>query len=256
MDELSLRALVVRVSDFGEYDKILTLLSEEKGIVSVSVKGGKSLKSKFSALSEMFSYGVFNVRRTGKYYYLFDGELVEDFYALRSDIVKLSLASYFCEVATALSPEGVADAELLKLTLNALYAVCYMDTPKELVKGAFEFKASVLAGYMPELERCAVCGRDTADMMYIDTRNGRILCDRCLGLDSEVNGLDSVSILLPVPEGVLAAFRYLSECPVKKFLSFRLADSEMRDFEITSEKYLINHMEREFYTLDFYKSVL
>lgn len=256
MDELSVHGLVVKAGDFGDYDRIITLLTEEKGIISVSVKGGKSLKSKFSSLSDAFIYGVFNIRKTGKYFYLFDGECVEDFYSLRYDIKKLALASYICDVAAALTPEGTSDPEILKLTLNSLYALTYKDTPTELIKGAFEFKAATVTGYMPSLDCCDVCGRTEGEMMYIDTRQGRLLCDSCLRLDGNVSGLQSVNILLPVPPAVLRVLRYLSECPGNRFLSFRLQGGALHDFSLTCEKYLINHLERDFYTLTFYKSLI
>lgn len=256
MEIICVHALVVRVSDAGENDKLLTLLTVENGIMTVSVKGGRSLKNKNAALSQQFCYGTYNLKASSKFFHVFDGELSEDFYPIRTDIVKLSLASYICDVASELSPEGVGDNELLRLTLNALYALAYKGMPHEVVKAAFEFKAASIAGFMPELDCCAVCGTVESDMMYLDTRNGSLLCEDCLSLDGSVNGLDTSSVILCVPRGTLDALRFISTSPVNKFLSFRLCESEMKDFIVTSEKYLINHLEREFNTLRFYKSML
>ena len=68
MEELSVKALVVKSVDFGEFDKLLTLVTEDKGKLTVTVKGGKSLRSKFVSVSEPFTYAFFNLRKSKKYF--------------------------------------------------------------------------------------------------------------------------------------------------------------------------------------------
>lgn len=256
MEELAVKALVVKATDFGDFDKLLTIVTEDKGKMSVTVKGGKSLKSKFVAVCEPFTYAVLNIRRTNKYFYVYDSELLEDFYPLRDSIEKFSLASYICDVASDVSLEGVNDPEILQLTLNALWALAYKETPLAVLKGAYEFKTAVVCGFMPDLACCDICRKEDFSAMYIDTRGGRLLCDDCLKLGHMRNGLDEASILLPVSASVLEALRFIAASPIKRFLSFKLSDDEMRDFSTACEKYLINHLEKDFFTLSFYKSVV
>lgn len=257
MDELTVKALVVKSVDYGDFDKLLTLVTEDKGKLTVTVKGGKSLRSKFMSVSEPFTYAIFNLRKRNKYYYLYDSDLVEDFYPLRDSIEKLSLAAYICDIASELSLEGISDPEILKLSLNTLYALAYKEEyGKAVIKGAFEFKAAVIGGFMPDLSGCELCSKNDAESFYLDIRGGRLLCDRCLSLGSEVNGLDQNSIIVPVTVPVVLAFNYIAVSPIQKFLSFRLDESELITFSAAAEKYLINHLEKEFYTLDFYKSII
>ncbi len=256
MEELSVKALVVKSVDYGEFDKLLTLVTEDKGKLTVTVKGGKSIRSKFVSVSEPFTYAFFNLRKSNKYYYVYDSDLLEDFYPLRDSIEKLSLAAYFCDIASEISLEGISDPEVLKLTLNALYALGYKDYSMILVKGAFEFKAAVISGFMPDLNCCEICGKDCVENMYIDVRGGRLLCEECISLGSERTGLEPSSVILCVTPAVICAMNYLAVCPIQKFLSFRLDESEHVPFGSACEKYLINHLEKEFYTLDFYKSLL
>ncbi len=255
MNVLTLNGLVVRSTDFGDYDKMLTLLTKEKGIISVTVKGGKSIRSRFSSVSELFCYAIYNLKKSGNYYYIYDGSVIEGFYPLRNDIAKLALATYICDVATSLSPEGVCDPDILQLALNTLHALTYRDISKTMIKASFEFKVAVLAGYMPDLECCSVCSKQNDNIMFLDTKNGRLLCSSCLSLDGSVNGVDVNSVLLRLPNGALQALRYLCSCSINRFLSFRLSDSDAHDFTITCEKYLINQLEREFHSLSFYKSI-
>ena len=44
MDQIKTKAIVLRSTAFGDHDKMLTLLGETTGKISVVAKGGKSLK--------------------------------------------------------------------------------------------------------------------------------------------------------------------------------------------------------------------
>lgn len=257
MEELTVKALVVKSVDYGDFDKLLTLVTEDKGKLTVTVKGGKSLRSKFVSVSEPFTYAAFNLRKSNKYFYVYDSDLLEDFYLLRDSIEKLSLAAYICDVTSELSLEGISDPEILQLSLNTLYALAYKDGYDiRQIKGAFEFKAAVIAGFMPDLSGCELCSEYNGETMYLDVRGGRLLCESCLTLGSEITGLDQSSVIVPVTLPVIMAFVYIATSRIQKLLSFRLDMGEMPLFASAAEKYLINHLEKDFYTLNFYKSLL
>ena len=255
MEEVNVKGLVLKASDLGENDKILTIMTEDKGKLTATIKGGKSLKSRFISVSEPFTYASFGLRRSTKYFYLYDGELIDDFYPLREDLIKMSLASYICDIANELSLEGAEDNALLKLTLNALYALAYKEAECEKVKAAYEFKAAVLAGYMPEISCCGVCGKEPEDDSFIDAASGTLTCSECMTLPSEKTGITSSSIILPLSKPPLLALRFLEKAPIQRFLSFNLK-ADMKLLTNFCEKYLSCHLEKDFYTLGFYKSLL
>ena len=255
MEELNVKGLIVKESDFGENDKLLTLITEDRGKLLVTVKGGRSLRNKFVSVAETFSYGTFGLRKTSKYFHLFDAELIDDFYPIREDLVKMSLGYYVCDIADFLALEGVADEALLKLTLNALYALAYKDVPARIVKAAYEFKAAVIAGFMPDLESCSVCGENTGDESFVNASSGALICSDCMTKPGSVTGISASSLILPLNKGALDALRYLEECPIQRFLSFRL-DGNDSLFTSFCEKYLVCHLEKELYTLTFLKTIM
>ncbi len=254
MEELNVKGLVLKASDLGEHDKLLTVMTEEKGKVLATIKGGKSLKSRFMSVSEPFIYASFGLRRSSKFFYLFDSDVIDDFYPIREDIFKMSLASYICDIANELSLEDSPDPDLVKLTLNALYALAYKDSDIGIVKSAYEFKAAVISGYMPEISCCSVCGRDPEDDSFIDAASGTLICSDCITLPREKTGITPASVVLPITRTALLALRYLETCPINRFLSFRL-NSDVGVFSNVCEKYLSCHLEKDFYTLTFYKSL-
>lgn len=71
---------------------------------------------------------------------------IEMFPELRTDIVLLSLASYFAQLAEVLSQEDAASPALLPLILNALYALAKLKKPPQLVKAATELRLAAPCG--------------------------------------------------------------------------------------------------------------
>ena len=167
------------------------------------------------------------------------------FAELGSDIELLSLASYFAQAAEVLSQEDAGSGEVLSLTLNALYALAKLHKPQDLVKAAFELRLACIGGYEPDLTGCAVCGR--ADCGRFLVSGGCLQCLEC-GLGEGLS--------LPVSAGCLAAMRYITGCAAKRLFSLSVDGPARKELTDAAETYLVTQLERGFYTLDFYKSLL
>ena len=260
MEQIRVRGVVVRETQSGEYDKILTVITEEMGRISVSGKGVRSLKSKHMPATQLFCYSSFVLRKSHGYYYISDSALMESFFDLRLDLNKLALASYLCDVAAEMAVEGVGDEELMQLTLNTLYALA---NKKQLsltqIKAAFELRCASVEGFRPNLSSCDVCEAGEDKKFYMDVMNGRILCSDCLHKIRHTDDLvddGTAHIYLRLTPAVLEAMRYTIYAPANRYLSFTLSEDEMKLYASVCEKYLLNHIEHGFYSLEFYKSLL
>lgn len=237
--------LVVRQVNYKDNDQILTVLTKEHGLMTLKARGVRSRSSRLKGACQLLAYSEFTVFENRGFHTIDEANAIQMFSELRTDIELLSLASYFAQVAEVLSQEDMPNPELLSLTLNALYALCRRLCTPELVKAAFELRAACLGGYTPELSGCAVCGDPEPDRF--DVRGGILCCASC----SAGEGLR-----LPVSPGSLAAMRYLVSCDAKRLFSFRLEGRAVKELCDLTETYLQTQLERGFYTLDFYKSLL
>lgn len=237
--------LVVRQVNYKDNDQILTVLTKEHGLMTLKARGVRSRSSCLKGACQLLAYSEFTVFENRGFHTIDEANAIQMFPELRTDIELLSLASYFAQVAEVLSQEDMPNPELLSLTLNALYALCRRLCTPELVKAAFELRAACLGGYTPELSGCAVCGDPEPDRF--DVRGGILCCASC----SAGEGLR-----LPVSPGSLAAMRYLVSCDAKRLFSFRLEGRAVKELCDLTETYLQTQLERGFYTLDFYKSLL
>ena len=221
--------LVVRQVNYKDNDQILTVLTKEHGLMTLKARGVRSRSSRLKGACQLLAYSEFTVFENRGFHTIDEANAIQ----------------MFAQVAEVLSQEDMPNPELLSLTLNAFYALCRRLCTPELVKAAFELRAACLGGYTPELSGCAVCGDPEPDRF--DVRGGILCCASC----SAGEGLR-----LPVSPGSLAAMRYLVSCDAKRLFAFRLEGRAMKELCDLTETYLQTQLERGFYTLDFYKSLL
>ncbi len=262
MTEIKKNGLVIQEKDLGENDKLLTVLTERYGKVFVVAKGAKSVRNRHMASCQLFSYATFGLRKRGNYYYIVDSDLIVSYYNIRTDITKLALASYICDVVNDVVQEGNNEDAILKLTLNTFFAIAKNKKPLELIRAAFELRISTESGFAPNLDACSQCESTDISLSYFDIVNGIIYCEKCknnlfyANAENEFSERGLSKPIAIISSSVLAAMRYVINCRPERFLSFNLQEDELHSFYDVAEKFLLNQLERGFYSLDFYKTLL
>ena len=245
---LTTKALVLRETNYKESDKILTLLTEQEGKLSVSARGCRKKNSPIAAACQLLVWAEFTLYEFQGRWAVKETASERLFDGVRTDVEKLSLASFLAEVTEVLAGEGQPDPGLLSVTLNCLHALDKLSVPPAQVKTAFEWRAMALAGYEPQLERCGVCLREQPNEPHFHLEAGTVHCAACR------NRLEE-GISMPLTVSALAALRHIVWGPRKRLLSFRLDGDGIKRLSEASEAYLLTRLERGFRTLDFYKSI-
>ena len=244
---LTIQGLVLRVTNYNDTDSLLTVLTRDRGKMTLKARGLRRKNSPLSAPCQLLTYSEFTVFENRGYFSTNEGISIEIFAGLRKDLQKLSLGTYFAQVAELVCMEDTPNPELLSLVLNCLYGLSALDLPENQVKAVFEMRVACIAGYMPDLSGCCSCGRNLPDLFNIS--QGHLVCRECLNRD---NG----GIRVPVSTAALAAMRYITQCHEKKLFSFYADDESLEQLTQVTEAYLTMQLERGFSTLDFYKSLL
>lgn len=238
------RGLVLRGTDTKETDRILTVLTHELGLITVIAKGARSRRSRYAAVCRNLAYGELTLSRSGRWYYLTEGATLELFPGLTADIGKLALGAYFAELTEAVCTEGEDTGALLRLLLNALYALSCLDRPARLIKVGFTWRLMALSGFAPLTDACAVCGKEPEEPL-LDTLHGVVHCARC-----PTEGLS-----VPLTRAALAALDYILTCDPKRLYHFTLERGSLRLLDHAAEAFTAAQLERSFHTLNYYKSV-
>ncbi|MBR6596008.1 MAG: DNA repair protein RecO [Oscillospiraceae bacterium] len=244
---LNIQAIVLRVTDYNDRDALLTVLSRNHGKLTIKARGLRRKNSPLIAPCQLLAFGEFTLFEYRGQYTINEAHSIELFTPLRRDLTKLSLGTYFAQVAEVISQEDLPNPELQSLVLNSLFALSKLNLPEPLVKSVFELRAACLAGYTPDLFGCHICGIQTPERF--DLAAGQLECRKCRSAES--NG-----IRMPVTPGLLEAMRYICLCDPKKLFSFSVGSDTAEQLSALTEGYLSTQLERGFSALDFYKSLL
>ena len=115
---LTTKGLVLRVTDYNDRDALLTILTDKHGKLTVKARGLRRKNSPLIAPCQLLAYGEFTLFEYRGMYTVNEASSVELFQSLRRDLVKLSLGTYFAQVAEVLSQEDLPNPELLSHVLN------------------------------------------------------------------------------------------------------------------------------------------
>ena len=243
--KLNTDGLIIREQQTGEDDRLVTLLTRDYGVLRAFVRGAKRIKSKSQSATQLFAYGNFSIYRGKDAYSIDEAQPIEIFFDLRNDIVSLSLAQYFCELAGEFAPVEEEAEEYLKLILNALHILSKNKKSHEQLKAIVELRLLALSGYMPDLSECADCGEFKDNGMFFSPVEGTLICSECVK--------DHTCFRLP--NGVLYAMRHICFSESSKLFSFLLPEDSMKYLSEVTEQFLLMQTSKKFKTLDFYKTM-
>ena len=245
---LTTDALIIRENNnIGESDRFVTALTRDLGVIRASARGARQLKTRSGAATKLLPYSRLTLFRGRDKYIIDEAEPLQLFFELHSDIERLALAQYFCELAGVLAPREEAAEPCLRLLLNALHYLCTGGRDSRLIKAVVELKRLAFAGYMPNLTACASCGAADAAGFWLLPRDGILQCTAC-----RRNAFDGA---LPVSVTVLAAMRHILYGPFEKCYSFTLPEDGLTGLAQVSEAFLLAQLGRGFNSLDFYHTL-
>lgn len=242
--KLTTDGLIIREHNaLRDSDRFLTVLTRDHGVIRVSVRGARQLKNRNASATQLLCYSRLTLYKGRDTYTVDDAEPLRVFFEVRENLEKLALAQYFCELAAVLCPAEESAEEELRLLLNALHFLAEDSRPQAHIKAVTELRLLCCAGYMPAVDRCAVCG--CTEFTRFSPLRGVAFCEAC--------NSDAASI--PLNGGAWAAMRHVVSAPFEKCFSFTVSDEALALFADAVERFLLAQLNRGFLTLDFYKSL-
>jgi len=174
--------VVIKVIDYGESDKLVTLYCPKAGKLNVIAKGAKRSKKRFVNKLEPFSH--LNIQYNDKYKLpiITEATLLASFLPLRQQFIPYAAGTLICEHLYYWTAENDGDSELfgwLLWLLNELSTTKQPHPPLIL----FLTKLYGLLGYQPDFSTCAICRNlDPDNAPYgFQTGRGIVVCQKCSG---------------------------------------------------------------------------
>lgn len=178
-------AILLRRISYGDYDLILTLLTQTEGKVSVMAKAAKKSVKRFGGALELFSQVnvVFSSGAKRGLPLLQEAAIVQPFPSIRSDILKTAYASYWSEILHKWMEEGKREERIYQLIQRVLEELDTGELPGALLSLVFQSRFLSVSGLRPNMEQCLQCGKDIEQVKLpyfsFDPHRGGLFCGGC-----------------------------------------------------------------------------
>jgi DNA repair protein RecO (recombination protein O) len=180
-------AIVLRTVDTGEADRVVTLLSRERGKVAAFARGARASRRRFGGALEPFTLVAAEVReRPGAELLVLESVAPLDaFGGIRGDLARIACAAYAAELARDLVRDHEPHEDLFELLAAYLAALAAAPALPAGLR-AFELGALRAAGLLPRLDACVGCGGPipAGGALRLDPAHGGVLCAGCAPLAS------------------------------------------------------------------------
>jgi DNA repair protein RecO (recombination protein O) len=229
-------AIVLSRFDYGEADRILTLLTPASGKIKAIAKGIRRPTSRIGGSLEPFAELRLALAHGRTFDVVTQVEVIHPWLRLRDDLVSFGTASYMAEMADKTQEERHT-AESVYLLLKRGYEILDAGMAPGRVARWFEMHLADELGIRPDVDRCVECGR----LLEADERYrwvpplGGVLCERCPGPPAERAGLSLDGLKL------LKAYQRLD---VEAIAGLRLRPEVEREVEGAMREFLAYTLDR------------
>lgn len=195
--EEKLSGIVLGGVNFAENDKILSVFTLEKGVVSAKIKGVKKAGAKLKFASEPFCFAQFIFSKSADKRTVIGASLIDSFYPIREDIKKYFSAGAVVEFVKRFYKESMVDEQEFLLVLNTLKRLAYGDGNVLSALSHFLVTALKNSGYGLWVHGCFKCEEEIQGRTFFDYRIGAFLCEECFdGTGREINRITMEALQL------------------------------------------------------------
>ncbi len=235
-------AIILRHTDYGDADRIVTFLTPDHGRLKGFARAARKSRKRFGAalepLAEVQMHWV--QRGSGDLVSLRDADLVKLRAGLRRDLETLTLAGYGCELTEVLFDDSGAGVEVFRL-LQAF--LDHLDNEGFSVEARLllEIRMLAVSGYTPHLQHCAGCfGPLPAGLVGFSAAHNGSLCTAC----------DAGRATIKVDKMTLGSFGRILETPLTRFSGFKLSPQSRREGLALLNDALRYHLHRPLKSLE------
>jgi len=248
MPQFSSPAILIRRLEYGDYDLIITFLTQQQGKLTVIAKSAKRSTKRFAGVLELFSLlDIVVSRKRGKGLpVLTEASLSQPLSNIRGDINKTAYASYWAELVNVSLEDEKPQASIFQLLTYVLMAMDASQMPDEVLSILFQMRLLTLSGLCPNLTFCCTCHSDMGNTgqhkINVDPAKGGLVCETC---SPYASGHQCLS------KGTIKQLQWLNTCDLEKAPRMRFSASAMQEGMNFLEAFVPYHLGREPKSLKF-----
>ena len=193
MHSYSTDAIVLKRFNLGEADRVLTLLTRDRGRVAAIGRGIRRPTSRLGGHLELFAHTNLTLGEGKTFHTITSADLREPHSGLSVAVERVNAAHYVAEAVLKLTVEAQEVDRLFEL-VAATFGALARSTALAGILAGFQLKLLTLLGHQPVLERCVHCNADfsrpnhesrimnhqSKTVAGFDTVHGGLVCRECL----------------------------------------------------------------------------
>lgn len=240
-------AVVLRHSDYGEADRLLTLFTRQLGKTRAIAKGARKIASRKAGHIEPFTHVKLQLAQGRDLFIVTQADTVDAYLPLRDDLLLTGHAAYVLELLDRFSYEDQTEApSLFRLLTDTLARLASRHDPWLVVR-YYEMRLLDHAGFRPQLFECANCGRAVQpEDQFFSFSAGGVICPRC------GQGLKHPH---PISVEALKYLRHFQRSSYAEAARARPSPEVQKEAESLMQGYFTYLLERELNTPGFLKKV-
>lgn len=240
-------AVVLRHSDWGEADRILTLYTREQGMVRAIAKGARKVTSRKAGHLQPFTHITVQLAKGRDLLIITQVETVNAFLPLHDDLVKTGYAAYVVELLLRFSyEEESANPSVFRLLVETLDRIEKEDEAWLAIR-YYEMRFLDAVGFRPQLFECANCGREIlAEDQFFSFTAGGVICPRCG---------EGVPNIMRISLEALKYLRHFQRSSYRDASRAKPSFEVQKEAEVLMQGYFTHLLERELNSPGFIKRV-
>jgi DNA repair protein RecO (recombination protein O) len=233
-------ARVLRKLDYGEADRIFTLLTRDHGKVGAIGKAVRKPESKLGPSLELYGHvDVLLARGRGELDVIAQVQRVPG-YRIEGEVSLMAHAALIAELSERVCEDRHPIDGVYELAVSSLAELARETDPRR-ASAWFLMSALDLLGYAPQLINCASCERPLAARPApFSAEAGGFLCDRC-----------ALPAMEPVPLAAIKVLRLMAAGDASTYRRLKLDSALMNAIDGVLQSQLEYHMDRRLKSLAF-----
>jgi DNA repair protein RecO (recombination protein O) len=248
-------AIVLRRTDHGEADRLLTLFTPDLGKLRAIAKGARKPSSRKSGHVELFTHTHLLIAEGRQLDIVTQADTLDAFLPLRENLERVGYAYYLAELVDKFSEEGTENRAVFDLLLHALGALGEQSNEPDLLARFFELRLLQYVGYRPQLFNCIHCGKAIKPIEnYFSAEAGGVLDPDCVQTQREHIASRAYDAQL-ISLNALKVLRYLQTREWETVRALHLNGEVMTEVEALMLQYMTHHLERNLKSVEFLREL-
>lgn len=215
MEQIKIKGIVLKAIDYKDSDKLVTIFSLEKGIITAKLVGVKKAKAKMAFAAQPFCFADFVLACRNDFYTVTSASSIDCFFDLTADIDKYYLGLTCLELTQKSMRVGELSPELFVALIKVLGVICYSDVAVMAAVIKYFLETLSIIGYKLTFDKCSVCQSALPNAEFFSFSSGGVVCEKC----DKMNAFN-------ITKGELSILKIIEKTDVENIENLKFSSTE------------------------------